>query len=570
MLTLKRVIPVIMAVLLVFTMVPVTGTAYAADGSVAINESNFPDPIFREYLNSEYNTDGDEFLSASEIENIWGIAVYEVNSLKGIELFPDIDYLYTYGYFDSVDLTKNTKLTRINIDGPNLTELNISGLEELTNLCTTGCESLGALDISGCTKLLEAADESYRQAGVGGSSCVTYEHNYNKIVINGWTDLIYNGEHHLYGLPITKANFPDEYLRTDLRSKSYDADQDGTLSDEEIADIKSIGIRPETVSLGGLEYLTELESFYLQESSVLTKVDLSKNTKLKTVSVEGNANLKTLNIKGLTELEKLFAYDTGLKEIDLTTNTSLTHIMLYRVPGLKIDITGNERLIYAVQHGKGTYREDIDQQNYYANTKGVSQFAVSGTAKLIYSKPKNTITASDVTKNYSTKKQTFTLSASAKGDAPLTFKSANTKYVTIGKTTGKVSIVKTFVGKATITITSAETDQYASATKTVTVKVVPAKAAISSVKNTSSKKITVKWKKSATATITGYEIQYSTKKDFSSKTIVRVKGYSKTSKVISNLKKGKTYYVRVRAYLKSGNAYYNSPWSAVKSVKITK
>ncbi|MCC8168015.1 MAG: fibronectin type III domain-containing protein [Clostridiales bacterium] len=91
---------------------------------------------------------------------------------------------------------------------------------------------------------------------------------------------------------------------------------------------------------------------------------------------------------------------------------------------------------------------------------------------------------------------------------------------------------------------------------------------LSSVKNTSSKKITVKWKKNSKAS--GYQIQYSTSKSFSSSKKVTVSGASKLSKKIGSLKKGKTYYVRVRAYKKtsSGTKYY-SAWSSKKSVKIT-
>lgn len=92
---------------------------------------------------------------------------------------------------------------------------------------------------------------------------------------------------------------------------------------------------------------------------------------------------------------------------------------------------------------------------------------------------------------------------------------------------------------------------------------------LSSVKNTASKKMTVKWSKRSG--VTGYQIQYSTKSDFSSSVKkVKVKGASSTSQVISSLTKGKTYYVRIRTYkTESGNTYY-SAWSGKKKVKISK
>lgn len=92
---------------------------------------------------------------------------------------------------------------------------------------------------------------------------------------------------------------------------------------------------------------------------------------------------------------------------------------------------------------------------------------------------------------------------------------------------------------------------------------------ISSLKNNSSKKMTLKWSKISKAT--GYQIQYSTSSDFSNAKTVWVKSGSTTSKTISSLTKGKKYYVRIRAYYKtsSGTKYY-STWSSKKSVKISK
>ena len=89
---------------------------------------------------------------------------------------------------------------------------------------------------------------------------------------------------------------------------------------------------------------------------------------------------------------------------------------------------------------------------------------------------------------------------------------------------------------------------------------------ISSVKNRSSKRMTVKWKKVSGAL--GYQLQYSTKKKFSSN--VKKKNFTITSASFSKLIKKKTYYVRVRAYVKINGKTKYSSWSKVKSVKIKK
>lgn len=91
---------------------------------------------------------------------------------------------------------------------------------------------------------------------------------------------------------------------------------------------------------------------------------------------------------------------------------------------------------------------------------------------------------------------------------------------------------------------------------------------ISSLKNSGSKKMTVKWNRNTKAT--GYQIQYSTNSSFSSYKTTSVGKNSTLSKTISSLTKGKRYYVRVRAYKTVSDKKYYSAWSAAKNVKISK
>ncbi len=67
-----------------------------------------------------------------------------------------------------------------------------------------------------------------------------------------------------------------------------------------------------------------------------------------------------------------------------------------------------------------------------------------------------------------------------------------------------------------------------------------------------------------TAQVTGYQIQYSTSKSFSSAKKITT---SSTSKTVKSLKAKKTYYVRVRTYKKAGGKTYYSAWSAIKKKK---
>lgn len=97
----------------------------------------------------------------------------------------------------------------------------------------------------------------------------------------------------------------------------------------------------------------------------------------------------------------------------------------------------------------------------------------------------------------------------------------------------------------------------------------PAKPTLSTLKNSKSKqmKVTLKKKVSGAA---GYEMVYATNKKFTqNKKTVR---FTSISKTVKSLKKGKTYYVKVRAYKldSTGSRVYGSYCTTVKSVKIKK
>ena len=98
-------------------------------------------------------------------------------------------------------------------------------------------------------------------------------------------------------------------------------------------------------------------------------------------------------------------------------------------------------------------------------------------------------------------------------------------------------------------------------------KVKVAKASLTSAKNSKSKQILLKYKKVSGAK--GYEISYSTDKKF--KKALTKKNTAKTSYTISKLKKGKIYYVRIRAYKmdSTGKKVYGKH-SSMKKVKVSK
>ena len=88
------------------------------------------------------------------------------------------------------------------------------------------------------------------------------------------------------------------------------------------------------------------------------------------------------------------------------------------------------------------------------------------------------------------------------------------------------------------------------------------------------KKFTVTWKKLSKndikyKVITGYQIRYAAKADFSDKKIVKAGSLKSAKKVISKLGTKKKYYVQIRTYKTVGGKKYCSAWSKTKTI-ITK
>lgn len=91
------------------------------------------------------------------------------------------------------------------------------------------------------------------------------------------------------------------------------------------------------------------------------------------------------------------------------------------------------------------------------------------------------------------------------------------------------------------------------------------KVVLKAPKNKKGKKIAVYW--STVKEAKGYQLQYTVNKNFKKKSSVSTK---KTTYTIKKLKKGKTYYIRVRAYIMTGKEKVCGAWSKTRKVKVKK
>jgi len=118
------------------------------------------------------------------------------------------------------------------------------------------------------------------------------------------------------------------------------------------------------------------------------------------------------------------------------------------------------------------------------------------------------------------------------------------------------------IGTATVTVTGK--GSY-TGTKKATFSINP-KAVTGFALSAGDKQITASWKK--VTGVTGYQIQYDVKKDFTSANNVTIKNNS-TKNVIKGLSPGETYYARIRSYKTVNKKKFYSAWSGVKKAKTS-
>ena len=137
------------------TLALMTAAVSAASDKVAVNEKNFPDKSFRDYVSSQWDKDGDGYLSEDEIKNTDVISVKEkgIKSLKGIEYFTELTWLEcTNNSISSLDISKNTKLSAVVCISNGMKDIKIGNNGNLAWLFVHD-NKLGSIDISGCPNM---------------------------------------------------------------------------------------------------------------------------------------------------------------------------------------------------------------------------------------------------------------------------------------------------------------------------------------------------------------------------------------------------------------------------------
>ena len=104
-----------------------TSNQQPAKDAIALDETTFPDALFRTYIQKNFDKDGNGELSGEELSSVIAIIAPEdssLTSLQGIEYFTELQTLtFSNTGVTSIDLTNNTKLTFISCENTPVVDL---------------------------------------------------------------------------------------------------------------------------------------------------------------------------------------------------------------------------------------------------------------------------------------------------------------------------------------------------------------------------------------------------------------------------------------------------------------
>lgn len=259
---------------------------------IAIDETNFPDEKFREYLlEQDYGQDG--LLTEEEISGITSLGVggLRIKNLQGLEFFTELRSLSCEGNrLSSLDVSKNTKLTDIYCADNYLTALDVSNNVALTSLqCWNN--QIETLNVSNCKDmiLLHCQENALTSLDLSGLTSLTnLQCEQNKLTS---LDLSNNAA--------IEYMFCHSNKLTSLNLQGCTKLLSIYCQENELA----------SLSVAGCDKLWELDCYDNQ----LTTLDLSGCTLMMNLLCYNN-QFTTLDVADCKELENLSCYGNKIKE----------------------------------------------------------------------------------------------------------------------------------------------------------------------------------------------------------------------------------------------------------------
>lgn len=544
-----------------------------ANTMVGINEKNFPDENFRDYV-QKFDTNQDGSLDEQELNSVTRVEVSQrwITDLSGIEYFTNLQVLYcNQNRIPTIDLSQNTKLVELSAWLADLYSLDLSHNTDLESL-TLSSNSLASLDLSNNKKL--------KKLDMGTNARPFYSSIVNTSLLPGfdisrssqWVNASVKGTFVTVIDPSQRVTYMYDLgngTKTSFAWLFRDAPiQEPTLTQTITAQpsyTKNYGdpkfkILASTTGDGTLSFSSNKSSVATISSNGEVQIKGSGTATITITAAKTNMYLAASKDVILIVLPKKISLDSIPSSYTFTYGDNTTSLYprahASDTPSLTYR-SNNERIVKVNQSG------DIQVigagSTYIQVTLKCDNYEpVSKTIKVIV-RPKP-LYISGIKSSYSTTYgKKFSIKPISEGKISYTVKDTKVATINNGKVTTKGP------GKTTIVVTSSLNSNYTPTTQKVTIVVKPKTMAKPKV-SVSNKKLKVSWKKDTK--VSGYELWYATNTKFNKgKKVTTLKKSSYTKKTLTLKKKG-TYYVKIRSYKLVGKEKIYSSFSKAAKVRI--
>ncbi len=299
--TMKQKYLLIILSFLLLNLCPLCGIKVYAEEGIRIDETNFPDSIFRTNI-SNADKDKNGILSKEEIEGITVIyfdggdytGYQKLQSLKGIEFLTNLKTLYLNSTgVKSIDLNKNSNLVKIKVTNQIIQEFKLPESSKLSILETFNSQ-FPSIDFSGQPELKQVS-----------------------LSVRGET------------IDFSKNRKLESVMLTGMVTE-------GSIVSKCTKHISQV----KTVIIGDNDKIKSLKC----DLPKLSKLDIGKTPALNYVSINNSKRLKSLNTDKMTNLKQLEVVNCGLTRLKLTKNKKLEKLNCSKNKLKKLSVTKNIKL----------------------------------------------------------------------------------------------------------------------------------------------------------------------------------------------------------------------------------
>jgi len=284
---------------------------------ITIDEKNFPDKAFRNYVLKELDLDNSGTLSENEWVNAKTISLREadVESVKGIEFFTNAEVMdFSRNKINNIDISKNTHLRVFTCTENRLGSLDVSNNLELEDLHLSN-NYITSLDVSMLSNL----------------DC---------LIIRG---------NKLTSLNVSK--------NIKLRDLSFENNNLTSIDVSKNTELSTLGCGNNKITKLDISKNTKLTHLTCYMNA-LGSLDISKNTKLTSLSC-GSCNLSSLDVSKNPELYNLYVEDNKLTSLNVSNNPELRYLACENNSLSVLDVSKNTHLYCLTTHGNQLSKLDV-------------------------------------------------------------------------------------------------------------------------------------------------------------------------------------------------------------------